>query len=128
MTAVTDAVIVSGGGVAARRAARNARIRGLAFGAVGLVAFSFASQGMETSTTFSFWIDAQGGDSATLQTSAGVLWIVAGLASLLIAALQLVRSTEFRCNQVFWGHAFLWRDEVLRWYPIIRHANNAISQ
>jgi simple sugar transport system permease protein len=96
MTAATDVMTATGGGVAARRAARNARIRGLSFAAVGLVAFYFASQSMETSTTFSFWIDAQGGDSATIQTPAGVLWIVAGLASLLVAALQLVRGTRFR--------------------------------
>ena len=96
MTAATDVRNVGGGGVAARRAARDARVRGLAFVAIGLVAFYFASQSLETPTTFSFWIDAQGGDSAVLETSAGILWIVAGLASLVIGALQLGGGTGFR--------------------------------
>lgn len=95
MTATTDAVVASGGGLAARRASRDARIRGVILFAVGLVAFYIASQSMDTAATFSFWIDEQGGDSVALQTSVGVLWIVAGLACMFVAVLQLLRGAPF---------------------------------
>jgi simple sugar transport system permease protein len=45
---------------------------------------------------FSFWIDRQGGESASLETSVGVLWIVAGLVSALVGGLQLWRGPSFR--------------------------------
>lgn len=96
MTAATDVMAATGGGVAARRAARDARIRGLAFAATGLAAFYVASRSLATPATFSFWIDAQGGDSAVVETSAGVLWVIATLASVAIGALQLARGTGFR--------------------------------
>jgi ABC-type uncharacterized transport system permease subunit len=96
MTAATHALTASGSGVAARRAARDARIRGLSFVGIGLLAFYAASQSLDTPTTFSFWIDAQGGDSAVVETSAGLLWVIAALASVVIGALQLARGTGFR--------------------------------
>jgi simple sugar transport system permease protein len=102
MTAATDVVVASGGGLAAQRATRNARIRAVLFAAFGLVAFYFASQSPGTSATFSFWIDEQGGQSATLQTSVGVLWVIAGLASWFVAILQLLR-----------GAPLLWRPWLL---------------
>ena len=96
MTAVTDVSAVTGSGLAARRATRDARIRALAFGAFGLVAAWFASQSLATPASFSFWIDRQGGQSATLATSVSVLWVVAAVVSLFVATLQLVRGAPFR--------------------------------
>jgi len=95
MTATTSH-LVAGGGLAARRALRTARIRGVAFAAIGILAFFFASQSLQTATAFSFWIDRQGGESVALETTVGVLWIVAGLASWIVAALQLLRGAAFR--------------------------------
>ena len=91
MTAATDVLASSGSGLAAQRAKRDARIRALLFGAFGILAIYFASQSLSTTATFSFWIVEQGGDSAQLQTTVGVLWVVAGLVSLFVAVLQLIK-------------------------------------
>ena len=93
MTATTD-IQASGGSLAAGRAMRDARIRGIAFAVIGIVAFYLGSQSLETTTSFSFWIDRQGGESVTLETSVGVLWIVAGIASWIVAVLQLLRGAD----------------------------------
>jgi ABC-type uncharacterized transport system permease subunit len=92
-----EAHAVTGGeGVAARRALRDARLRGVAFATMGLLAFYFASRSMDVAADFSFWIDEQGGDAAVLQTTVGLLWIVAGVASGVVAILQLLRGAGFR--------------------------------
>jgi ABC-type uncharacterized transport system permease subunit len=96
MSAATGAVVAGGGGLAARQAAREARIRGVAFAAIGLAAFYLASRSLDTPAEFSFWVDEQGGQSVMLQTSVGVLWIVAGLTSWFIAIMQLLRGAPFR--------------------------------
>ena len=97
MTATTDTVVVaSGEGLAAQRATRDARIRAVILFAFGLLAFYLASQSLGTSATFSFWIDEQGGQSVTLSTSVGVLWVVAGLTSWFVAILQLLQGAPFR--------------------------------
>ena len=97
MTATTDTVVVARGeGLAARRATRDARIRAVILFAFGLLAFYLASQSLGTSATFSFWIDEQGGQSVTLSTSVGVLWVVAGLTSWFVAILQLLQGAPFR--------------------------------
>src|SRR6187397_1292836 len=91
MTAATDVLASSGSGLAAQRAKRDARIRALLFAAFGILALYFASQSLSTTATFSFLIVEQGGDSAQLQTTVAVLWGIAGLASLFVAVLQLIR-------------------------------------
>jgi Uncharacterized ABC-type transport system, permease component len=96
MTAAAVAVPATGEGLVARRALRDARIRGVAFAAVGLLAFYYASQSLDTAAHFSFWIDEQGGDSALIDTSVGILWIFAGFTSGLIGVLQLLRGAAFR--------------------------------
>jgi simple sugar transport system permease protein len=96
MTAATTTVATMGEGLAARRALRDARVRGLAFLALGLVATYFATRSFDIPATFSFWIDKQGGDSATLETSVGALWLVAALASGVVGVQQLVRGSAFR--------------------------------
>jgi len=93
MTAGTD-ILASGGSLAARRAMRDARIRGVVFAVLGIVAFYLASQSLQTSTSFSFWIDRQGGQSVALETSVGVLWVLAGIASWIVAILQLLRGAD----------------------------------
>ncbi len=94
MTAATHVVAADSGGLAARRATRDARTRGIVFAVLGIVAFYLASQTLETTASFSFWIDRQGGQSAALETSVGLLWIVAGIASSVVAVLQLLRGAE----------------------------------
>lgn len=82
-------------GLAARRALRFARIRGIVFVVLGIFALYAATSTLETAAKFSFWIDRQGGQSALIDTSVGVFWIVAGLASGIVGMLQLVRGAEF---------------------------------
>ena len=64
MTAAADVIAPTGEGLAARRALRSARIRGVVFAIFGLLAFSFARDGFETPAVFKFWIDQQGGASS----------------------------------------------------------------
>ena len=87
----------AGEGLAARRALRDARIRGVAFAALGVLAFYFASTSFDTAAKFSFWIDKQGGESAILDDD--------GRAAVgrrrrrrpaLVGILQLVRGAAFR--------------------------------
>ncbi len=82
-------------GLAARRALRFARIRGVVFAAIGLVLLYAAAGAFATPAVFSFWIDKQGGDSAELQTTVGVLWMIAGVATGAVGLLQLFRGTAF---------------------------------
>lgn len=82
-------------GVAERKALRNARIRGAIIAAVGLLSFGAASGLMEAPATFSFWIDKQGGTPFVIETTAGVLWILTGIAFGVVGMLQLVRGTSF---------------------------------
>ncbi len=92
-----DAQVVAGGeGLAARRALRDARLRGVAFATLGVLAFYFASRSMDIAGDFSFWIDEQGGEAAVLRTTVGAIWIVAGIASGLVGLLQLLRGAAFR--------------------------------
>jgi general nucleoside transport system permease protein len=95
MTTAT-ATLTSGEGLAARRALRDARIRGVAFAIFGVLAFYLARGTLDTAAEFSFWIDRQGGPSATIRTTVGFLWIVAGIAAGVIGLLQLVRGAGFR--------------------------------
>jgi simple sugar transport system permease protein len=82
-------------GLAARRALRASRGRGVTFLAIALLSLYTAIGALETPALFKFWIDKQGGQSADLTTSVGVLWIVAGVLSGLVGALQLRRGTDF---------------------------------
>ncbi len=95
-TAPPAAVVSEGEGLAARRAQRDARIRGIVFMGLGLIAAYFATQSFDTPALFSFWIDRQGGESASLDTSVGVLWVVAAVVSVIVGIQQLVRGAGFR--------------------------------
>lgn len=96
MTAATTAARITGEGLAARRAIRDARLRGLAF--IGLTVFAayVAMRTLETPAHFSFWIDRQGGASAKVDTTVGVLWLIAALACGVVAIQQLARGASFR--------------------------------
>ena len=94
MSAVATTPATTGSGLAARRATRDARARGLVFAALGILAFYFASRSFETAATFSFWLAEQGGESFAIQTTVGVLWVIAGVASWIVAVVQLLRGAN----------------------------------
>jgi general nucleoside transport system permease protein len=96
MTAAVATVPTVGEGLAARRASRDARIRGIAFVGLAILAGYFATRSFDIPAAFTFWIDKQGGESAKLETSVGVLWVVAAVVSAIVGALQLVRGPTFR--------------------------------
>ena len=95
MTAAAVAAGTQPEGLAARRALRNSRLRALGFGLFAVLAAYVATRTFDVTAQFSFWLDKQGGESAKLSTSVGALWIVAAIATGLVAALQF-RSVEFR--------------------------------
>jgi simple sugar transport system permease protein len=107
MTSVTDTgderlagerppAVLEGEGLAARRALRDARVRGIAFLGAAIVSFFFATRTFSVPAGFLFWIDEQGGDAFTIETSVGVLWLIAGAASALVGGLHLWRGATFR--------------------------------
>lgn len=81
--------------IAERKALRNARIRGAVVAAIGLLSFGAASNLMDAPSTFAFWVDKQGGQSFTIETTAGLLWILNGVAFGIVGMLQLIRGTTF---------------------------------
>jgi len=82
-------------GLAARKALRNSRLRAVGFALFAVLAAYAASRNFDVPAQFSFWIDKQGGETAKLSTTVGLLWIVAAVATGLVAALQL-RGASFR--------------------------------
>jgi len=110
MTAANPVVmpVSSDLGVAERTALRNARIRGIVLAALGLVSLQAAIATMDIAATFSFWIDRQGGTPFVIATQAGILWILAGMASGGFGVAQLVRGT-----------AFPWRRALLVLLPLL---------
>jgi len=80
---------------AERKALRAARIRGVVFAALGLVALQASIRTLDTPAVFSFWIDRQGGQLLTIQTTLGLLWITTGVLTGLTGILQLVRGPSF---------------------------------
>ncbi|HEY7702239.1 MAG TPA: ABC transporter permease [Candidatus Limnocylindrales bacterium] len=87
---------LGGEGLAARIALRNARIRAAAFIGVGIVALYLATQAFGVAASFLFWLNEQGGEAFTFETSVGVLWAVAGVASIAVGGLHLWRGAAFR--------------------------------
>jgi len=108
MTAAGTTVAITGDiGTAARQALRAARIRGVLFSFIGLLALNAARTSFDIPATFSFWIDKQGGTPLALSTSAGVLWVLAGVATGAAGIAQLVR-----------GAAFPWRKSLIVVIPL----------
>ena len=115
MSAAVVPTAASGEGLAVRKAHRDARIRGIAFAVLALFAVYFAlfaekvtSTGtvhnLDIAATFQFWVHERGGDALTVQTSVGVMWIIAAVGSAIVAAMQLIR-----------GAALSWR----RWLFVL---------
>ena len=96
MSAVAVTAPVSGEGLAARLALRGARIRGALIAVLGLIALWFASSTFGVTADFKLWIHEQGGDAATIETTVGLLWVIAAIGSAIVAALQLVRGASLR--------------------------------
>ena len=95
MTAAAVTVAAPAEGLAAQKALRNSRLRALGFGVFAVLAAYLAIRSFDVAAQFSFWIDKQGGQSATLTTTVGALWVVAAIATAVVAILQL-RGAEFR--------------------------------
>jgi ABC-type uncharacterized transport system permease subunit len=71
-------------GIAEIRALRNARLRGVVFAALWVATSSFSVE-----ANFSFWIREQSGDAARVSTTAGVFWLIAGIATGAVGIYQL---------------------------------------
>lgn len=91
---------------AERRALRSARIRGIGLAILGLLAFKTAMDGLSVTASFTFWIDKQGGSLFAIDTSVGLLWIIAGVVTGAAAVLQLAK-----------GPSFAWRLSLLAVVP-----------
>jgi general nucleoside transport system permease protein len=96
LSAAVPSAVPTGEGLAARRALRNARIRGVAFVVLGLLAFGLATSTMAIPALFRFRLLSTGPESFELATSVGILWMVAGVASGAVGLLQLWRGATFR--------------------------------
>jgi simple sugar transport system permease protein len=97
---------ITGEGLAARRALRDARIRGIAFAVLAVLAVAFAFHetvkptgtvtGFGIPATFQFWVHERGGDVVTVETTVGLMWIIAAIGSAIVAVLQLMGGAAFR--------------------------------
>jgi simple sugar transport system permease protein len=96
LTGDLPASALAGEGLAARRALRNARVRGAVFLLAALGAFSLALGSFDIPASFLFWIDERGGQAFTFETSVGMLWAVAGVASVVVGGAHLWRGAAFR--------------------------------
>jgi simple sugar transport system permease protein len=97
MTAANPAVeqVTAEVSAATRKAVRSARIRGVVLAALGLFALQLSLNTLDTPAVFSFWVDRQGGASATITTTVGLLWIITGVVTGLAGILQLARGPSF---------------------------------
>lgn len=107
MSAAVATTPMTGEGLAARKALRDARIRGVAFAVIAVIAVYFALfaekatptgivHNFDIAATFSFWVQERGGDALTIQTTVGLMWIIAAVGSAIVAVLQLMRGAAFR--------------------------------
>ena len=95
-TSDVPTVVPLGEGLAAKRALRNSRIRGIAFLALGVLAFALASGSFAVEALFRFNLYNTGSDRFVLSTTVGVLWLISGLAAALVGGLQIWRGATFR--------------------------------
>ena len=95
----TSAVVTNvpqGEGLAARRALRSARIRGVAFLATAVLAFYAASASLSVPALFNFRLYPTGPERFEVATTVGLLWLIAAVAAAVVGALQLWRGPTFR--------------------------------
>jgi simple sugar transport system permease protein len=95
-TSTVPTAVPQGEGVAARRALRDARLRGLSFLALGALSFGLATSTFGVAATFLFLLNNQGRERFEIATSVGLLWVIAGVAAAVVGALQLWRGPTFR--------------------------------
>ena len=95
-TAEAAPAIPQGEGLAARRALRNARLRGLAFLGVGALSFAFASSSFGVPASFLFRVYNTGSDRFEISAMVGVLWMIVGVAAAIVGGLQVWRGAAFR--------------------------------
>jgi len=96
MSAAVATAALQGEGLAARRAHRDARIRGGVLLALGVLSFYAASSSFSVPASFLFRVYNKGQDRFEVATTVGLLWVIAGLAAVLVGALQLRRGSTFR--------------------------------
>ena len=99
--------VVPAASEAERRALQRARIRGIVISALGLIAFALASNTMNSEVTFKFWVVTQGKDFVQIQTTAGIFWILTGIATGGTGIWQLWRGSSTR-----------WRRWLILWLPL----------
>jgi simple sugar transport system permease protein len=95
-TSALAPAVPQGEGLAARRALRNARIRGGAFLAVAVLALYAASATLAVPALFDFRVATTGSQRFELATTVGVLWLIAGIAAAVVGGLQVWRGPTFR--------------------------------
>jgi simple sugar transport system permease protein len=83
-------------GLAARRALRDARLRGGAFLAIGVLSLYAASSTFAVPALFLFRVSSSGPERFEISTSVGILWVIAGIAAVVVGVLQLWRGAAFR--------------------------------
>jgi simple sugar transport system permease protein len=95
-TSSVSSAVPHGEGLAARRALRNARIRGGLFLALGVLSLYAASSAFSVPASFLFRIYSTGPERFEVATSVGILWLIAGVAAAVVGALQLWGGSTFR--------------------------------
>jgi general nucleoside transport system permease protein len=96
MTAAVATAQPTGEGLAARKALRDARVRGGAFLTIGVLSFYAAASTLAVPASFLFRIFNKGPERFEIATSVGLLWIIAGVAAVIVGGLQLWRGATFR--------------------------------
>ncbi|HEX5826640.1 MAG TPA: ABC transporter permease [Candidatus Limnocylindrales bacterium] len=107
-TPTADEHVTHEDSIAYRKARRAARIRGIAFAALGLFALQLAIAAMNTPATFSFWIDKQGGQSAQFETTVGILWMVTGLITGIAGVWMLASGAEAKWRRALAPVILFW--------------------
>lgn len=95
-TSTTTTVVPQGEGLAARRALRNARLRGASFLALAVLTLYAATATFSVPALFNFRMFTSGSERFEVVTTVGLLWLVAAIATAAVGALQLLRGPTFR--------------------------------
>ena len=95
-TSAVAPVVPQGEGLAARRALRNARIRGGAFLALAVLAVYAATASFSVPALFNFRLYTTGSERFEVATSVGLLWLISAVVTAAVGALQLWRGPTFR--------------------------------
>ena len=99
MTSVAVASRALAMGEAERRGLQAARIRGAVIALLGAAALWAARGAFNVQAKFSFWLLEQGGDAWSIETTVGMLWLVAGAAAIIIGSVQAGVGASFPWRQ-----------------------------